>query len=268
MALVDTLRNQFAQGAGDAQVKYKQNQDELAAANQQQADFQSAYGRNGTGGANNGGLSTQDYMSKYGAQSGDPQGRIHKAEAQMSTLQQGDEDARRQQETYNKAAKPFEDLYQQQDARAKQFRMQFPSILDNQLSGERVNMRRGIASGISDTRKGYNSRGLLYSGLRGGAEANVGSDAASQYAATVADKTKTLNDQANSLDSDVTETGKVLGDIGNEVSGNSNSSRQALLDSLMQQSQNKDEAIGGLLGGAGKLGGTIAANLATKKKEA
>ncbi len=261
MALVDSIRNSFSQGTGTADEALQKQQQGLANLKR----FKELSDRGPLGGS---ALyeRSKDFYNEYKTLASNPE--IHKNqgewEAGISAAQRGSDDAKKAQETYSAAAKPFEDLYGQQSERAQKFRMQFPSILNNQLAGERVNMRRNIASGVGDARKGYNSRGLLYGGLRTGAEAGVGADAGAKYAATVADKTKALNDQANSLDQDVTETGKVLGDIGNEVSGNTNASRQALLDSLMQQSQAKDEAIGGLLGGVGKLGGTIAGNLAKK----
>lgn len=151
--------------------------------------------------------------------------------------------------------KPFADLQGQQEMRAKQFRTAFPSILDSKLGTARTDMRRQIAEGVGNARAGYNSRGLLFSGLRAGAEGDVAADAENKLADTTVKTNQELNDQANQLDQDAIETGLAMGNVSKDLASTNEEYRKSLIDSLLQKDQARQQAIGGLLGTGAQIAG-------------
>ncbi len=88
---------------------------------------------------------------------------------------------------------------QASDARA--YRERMGEMKQSQGVQAQENSRQGLSSKIADIRSGSNKRGLLYSGLRQGAEAQAGTDAAGELAQQRAQINTQVEDQANQLDS-------------------------------------------------------------------
>lgn len=153
------------------------------------------------------------------------------------------------------AVKPFAELQEKQEMRAKEFRTAFPSILDSKLGSARTDMRRQIADGVNNTRAGYNQRGLLFSGMRAGAESDVGHEAENKLADTAVQTQQELMDQANGLDQDAVETGMTMGNISKDLASTNEDYRKSVIDMLLQKDQAKQSAIGGLLGTGAQIAG-------------
>lgn len=153
------------------------------------------------------------------------------------------------------AIKPFADLQEKQELRAKEFRTAFPSILDSKLGQARTAARREIAEGVGNVRAGYNQRGLLFSGMRAGAEADVGREAENRLAEQGVETQQELMDQANQLDQDAIETGLQIGNISKDLAGTSEEYRKSIIDMLMNKDQQRQQALGGLLGTGAQLAG-------------
>lgn len=154
-----------------------------------------------------------------------------------------------------KTLQPFDQLQQKQQMRADQFRQAFPSILDSKLSTARTDTRRQIAEGLNTTRANYNQRGLLYSGLRAGAEGDVAADAEKNYANLAVKTNQELNDTANQLDQDAIETGLTMGNISKDLASTNADYRKALIDSLLEKDNQRQQMIGGLLGTGAQIAG-------------
>lgn len=155
----------------------------------------------------------------------------------------------------DKSLQPFYDLQNEQKQRYDKFRMQFPSIVDNIMAPERVAARNNIAAGVNQNKSSYNSRGLLYSGLRAGGDADVSSGVASDLATKQTDANQTVQDEANALENQTAQTGLAIGNARSGYASTDNESRQAVLDALIGQSQQSDQAIGNLAGAGAKLAG-------------
>ena len=151
--------------------------------------------------------------------------------------------------------KPFAELQEKQEMRAKEFRTAFPSILDSKLGQARTAARREIADGVNTARAGYNQRGLLYSGMRAGAEADVGADAENKLAEQGVQTQQELMNQANELDQDAIDTGMQIGNISKDMAGTSEEYRKSIIDMLLNKDQQRQQALGGLLGTGAQLAG-------------
>lgn len=156
------------------------------------------------------------------------------------------------------ALQPFYNLQNQQKQRYDKFRMQFPSIVDNIMAPQRVQARQGIAQGVNQNNANFNSRGLLYSGLRAGGANDVVKGVASDLSGQQAQANQTVQDEGNQLENQAAQTGLAAASAREGYATTDNSSRQAILDALMEQSQQQDKAIGNLVGAGGGLLGTAA----------
>jgi hypothetical protein len=187
----------------------------------------------------------------FGVPTGELQKRHQAAQAKYDELQ------RRVQDEDNRAntLKPFAELQEKQEMRAKEFRTAFPSILDSKLGHARTDMRRQIAEGVGNARAGYNQRGLLFSGMRAGAEADVGREAENKLADTAVQTQGELMDQASQLDQDAVDTGFTMGNISKDLAGTNEEYRKSVIDMLLKKDQDRQQAIGGLLGTGAQIAG-------------
>lgn len=151
--------------------------------------------------------------------------------------------------------KPLADLQGQQELRAKEFRTAFPSILDSKLGRARTQARRDIAEGVSNTRASHNQRGLLFSGMRAGAEAGIEGEAESRLADEALATQQELEEQANQLDQDVIDTGFQIGNISKDLASTNEEYRKSVIDMLLNKDQARQQAIGGLLGTGAQIAG-------------
>lgn len=84
---------------------------------------------------------------------------------------------------------------------AQNYRSGASNLKQEQGVQSEENTRQDLAQKLADVRSGANRRGLLYSGLRQGAERGAGSDAASTMASSRMNINNAVDDQANALDS-------------------------------------------------------------------
>lgn len=161
----------------------------------------------------------------------------------------------------------YENLQKSQIEDANQFRAAGGATGRGLMTTEADNSKRNLAMKISDIRRGYNNRGLLYSGLRAGEEASARGDYASDLATKRADINRSVADTASELDKRAIDSGFGLAGMGTGALTADNTLTQARAQATREQGQ--AEAAGriakGIGGGIGQLAGSIAAGYAGKK---
>ena len=141
---------------------------------------------------------------------------------------------------------------------AKDYRQKLPGTQESMMHQASDVGRRGLAEGIVDARRASSSRGLLFSGLRQGAEAGAASD----YLSGLSQARSGINEQTNSLADQMSAQAKQSG-VGAQQA------QQGLADAIynrqMQQfgiardEQGKRQAaLGQATGGLASLGGMLA----------
>ncbi len=234
------------------QTQQKRIQDAQSKYDQATQTYKSGANRNNTVGYGpNLGTAPNQSQDDYNKAKGAYDAEKHSADVEIAALNPQIEEENKRIQT----VQPFADLQQKQEMRAQQFRQAFPSILDSKLGAARTESRRKIAEGVNATRAGYNQRGLLYSGLRSGAEADVSANAENELADTAVKTNQELMDQGNELDQDVADTGLTMANISQNLAGNTNEYRQAIIDSLLNKDAQRQQAIGGLLGTGAQIAG-------------
>jgi hypothetical protein len=164
------------------------------------------------------------------------------------------------QMTEDKNLQPLYQFQNKQNSEYNQYRQAFPSIVDNIMAPARVQARQSIAQGVNANNQNYNSRGLLYSGLRAGGNADVANGVAGQLASTKASTNQTVQDQANALQNTAAQTGIAIANARSGYANTDQSARDAILQSLMGQDQANTQAQMNLVGaGAGLLGAGVGA---------
>lgn len=98
-------------------------------------------------------------------------------------------------------------LLNQQQTAAKQFRSGLPAYEQQQYLGAENNARRNLANKMSGITGNYASRGLLYSGLKQGAQSQAGSDTASQLAQQRMGINTGALDMANQMENQAIQSG-------------------------------------------------------------
>lgn len=136
----------------------------------------------------------------------------------------------------------------QQAAAATDFRTKMPSVAEQQQNQLKENSRRSLASDLSGARGNFSQRGLLYSGLRRGAETDIASNAAAQNAAQRANVNQTLESQAQGLEQGAIGSGM-------QLQQQRQSAADADYEAKMAALQQRQSAISGLGGALGGLGG-------------
>lgn len=90
---------------------------------------------------------------------------------------------------------------------ANQFRQDMPGLMKEQENILETDAHRASAQGVRGERKAFNDRGLLYSGMRQGAEADVKSRVASGLAKSTADSRKGFEDTARAKENVAAQVG-------------------------------------------------------------
>jgi hypothetical protein len=183
----------------------------------------------------------------------------------ISQIEKEQADINRQLEQAG-TVKKFSDLAGQARERSAQFKMNFPSIIENRMGRARSEARDTTATAQNQVRAGFNNRGLLFSGLRQGGEADAAQEVDGQLAQArtkIQDETQSA---ANQLDQDAIDAARQTAEIDSAYNDQNNEFRQALLDATMQRSQQNDELVGSLIGTGGNLLGMGAGGLLRKKK--
>lgn len=164
--------------------------------------------------------------------------------------------------------KKFSDLAGKARERSAQFRMNFPSIIENRMGQARSQARDTTSMAQNQVRAGFNNRGLLFSGLRQGGEADAAQEVDGQLAQArtkIQDETQSA---ANQLDQDAIDAARQTAEIDAAYNDQNNEFRQALLDATMQRSQQNDALVGSLLGTGGQILGAGVGGLLRDRKRA
>lgn len=90
---------------------------------------------------------------------------------------------------------------------ANQFRSDMPGLMKDQESILKGDANKSIDTGVKAERANYNNRGLLYSGMRQGAEGDVKSRVASELARSTADVRKGYEDTARAKENAAAQVG-------------------------------------------------------------
>lgn len=162
-----------------------------------------------------------------------------------------------------KLAPPAEDpryqqLLQQQQGLARDFRNNIPQLADSFMGQVAEVAKKQLATQMENTRQSYNSRGLLYSTARLGAEASNREGEASDLATKRASINSNLNDEADTLDKQALDTGFNLASMGQTAASQNTTQQSAYLDQALKNQQQQAASLGGLTKGVGSALGTAA----------
>lgn len=152
----------------------------------------------------------------------------------------------------------------EQAVQAKKFRAQMGDMSQKQYQQAEDTSRRGLAESMSGIKQGASQRGLLYSGLRSGAEANAASGAQSDLAAQRAEINQNLENTAQGMEQGALQSG--MQRYGTQLQQSSDTYQQALQKMKDQQAQQA-----GIMGAAGSVGGMLLGGMPgafSKKKTA
>lgn len=158
------------------------------------------------------------------------------------------------------AISPLNDLAKQQQDQADQFSMNFPSIIDQQMIPVENQARQSIAQNIAGNNRNYNSRGLLYSGMAAGANANAAAGLPQTLASTRANANTNAQNELNTLYQNAANTGLRASTLGQNYANTDNSLINSLIDVGMGQQAQAANAIGNLVGVGGQAAGTAIGN--------
>lgn len=135
--------------------------------------------------------------------------------------------------------------------KAQQFREGIPVLANERMGVEAQGARRELAGNLAGIKQSANSRGLLYSGLREGAEA----DTRGGYAAALAQRRSQLNQEMDDQATDMEQTA-LAGAYDDQAAG------QRGLDDKFNARQERnaarDRLIGSIAAGVGKAAGAAA----------
>lgn len=150
-------------------------------------------------------------------------------------------------------------LYKNQRIRAQDFRSKLPQTSDTLYAGFANNRMGQLASDIQNTRKSFNRRGLLGSGMRTGTEMAAKNQTSADLQQGRRAINKSLMGTADNLENNAfTAAGEVAGMGpglgGSALSGNANSVASDIANSQAMQG-----ALGGFGQGLGYLGGAMMA---------
>lgn len=90
---------------------------------------------------------------------------------------------------------------------ARQFRQDMPGMVKEQEGLLQTDANRAIDQGVRGERRNFNNRGLLYSGMRQGAEGDVRTRVASDLARSTADVRKGYEDSARAKENAAAQVG-------------------------------------------------------------
>ena len=139
-------------------------------------------------------------------------------------------------------------IQQQQMERAKQFRAGLDNMRQEQYGAAEEQSRQGLASQIAQNKAGFSARGLLFSGLRQGADVDAQTESATNLAKTKTDINQGLEAQAQDLEN------QAMGSASSLAAMNSQNLMMKQQLDLAKQSQ-RNQVLGSLLGAGGMIGG-------------
>lgn len=98
-------------------------------------------------------------------------------------------------------------LQQQQQQQAKDFRANMPNMVRMMSENLKSQANQGLSEGLRQTKSDYNTRGLLYSGMRQGKEAQLRGKAQAGLAAGISGINADVENAAHTMDAQAVETG-------------------------------------------------------------
>lgn len=154
----------------------------------------------------------------------------------------------------------YKALQTKQIGQAKDFRTSIPKRASSLMTSKLDAAKDELAQRISGIREGYNSRGLLYSGMRAGEEAGARGDYAANVAQQRAELNQGLLDTANQMEDRAIDTGFGMAGMGSDL-GAQNTLTNARLQAEKEAANTRrgTEIAKGFGGGIGQLAGAIAA---------
>lgn len=134
------------------------------------------------------------------------------------------------------------DIQNQQAQKAQQMRNNMQGLQKEQQSQIQNRGREELARNVSGIRKDYSNRGLLYSGLRRGAESGAAGNIAASGAQQQAQSNLGLQNELQGLDQNAIQTGLQQQQISQQE--NDNAYQRAL------QERQQKQSLGGVISGA------------------
>ena len=159
-----------------------------------------------------------------------------------------------------KEDKRLKEIQDRQLETAKDFRNNIPQFSEMAYNDYSKGARQNLASNIAKTRASYNSRGLLKSGVRQGAELGERGASAVDLYSKRAEINKGLLGLADSLDANAFNTAGNRAGLGSGLGGVALSGLQTGVDQDISNLQNQSTLYGGIASGLGRLGGQLAYN--------
>lgn len=149
---------------------------------------------------------------------------------------------------YSSAFNDYDKQREAQAADAARFRSSIPTL--NQQAGtiQGEEGRQGLARKLTDIKRSASSRGLLYSGIKQGADQEVASSTASDLANKSYSTNKSLENQAQKMENSAIESGMKGLEAKQQAA-------QQSYQMALQRRQAQQQGQAGLLGGVGSLAG-------------
>ena len=146
------------------------------------------------------------------------------------------------------------------EAAVNAYEANMPGYIANQTNAAQDTARANLANDIQNNRASANSRGLLQSGLEGGAEDTSRATEGSNLAGNI----QTINSNAlgelGTLQNNAVVQAQQEGQNATAIAGLQASANQTAYEQALSEQQNQDAFYEGLMGAAGKLiGGGVAA---------
>jgi len=151
---------------------------------------------------------------------------------------------------YSQAFRGYEDQRKAAQADAANFRSSMPGLNQMATSQQGEEGRLGLAKKLTDIKRGASSRGLLYSGIKQGADQEAATGLASELSGQAYSTNQALENQAKQMEDQAVDAGL------NEQNMKQKANQQAYQTALQRRQENQ-AGLGSLMGGAGSLFGSI-----------
>jgi hypothetical protein len=142
----------------------------------------------------------------------------------------------------------LKNLRTQQENQATTFRNNMKGMEEDQNRSDRMRGREELTRGLSDIKSGYNSRGLLYSGLRRADEITAGGEIGSALAGKQAETRAGLEGSARGFEDNAINTGLLLNSLENQSANARFEEALAAREARMKAMGSVGGAAGGLIG--------------------
>lgn len=151
-------------------------------------------------------------------------------------------------------AEGLRDQMQKQTAYAKDLSANQPGLMERQAAIQRGSARGSLANAMAGNRQNFQSRGLLFSGLRKGGEAGLQSQGAANLAGGISESNRGVMDQVNEARQAAIGTGQRVADLEQQKESNR-------VEALMQALGKRTEAMGAAGKGLGSAAGMMAGGM-------